>query len=282
MARPVAVVTGASSGIGAVFARRLAPTHDLVLIARRRDRLEALAGELLAAQESGGSAGLAVAGLAVDVLQADLSTETGLSAAAQRIAAEPRLALLVNNAGFGTRGLFWNADPALSEEMHRLHVMATVRLSHAALRNMVARGSGAIINVSSVAAFVRRRGSAGYAATKSWMNAFTEGLYLELKSIQSPVKVQALCPGFTYSEFHERLQLDRGRVAGPSFWLRAEDVVDASLRALPRGKLFVVPGWRYKAIVSVVSRLPTSLRLAVESARAGKKPARPLKPAPDE
>lgn len=277
MARPVAVVTGASSGIGAVFAQRLATTHDLLLIARRRERLEALAGKLIAEHQAG-TAG----GLAVEVLQADLSAETGLSVAAERIAAEPRLALLVNNAGFGTRGLFWNADPALSEEMHRLHVMATVRLSHAALRNMVARGSGAIVNVSSVAAFVRRRGSAGYAATKSWMNAFTEGLYLELKSIQSPVKVQALCPGFTYSEFHERLQLDRGRVAGPSFWLRAEDVVDASLRALPRGKLFVVPGWRYKAIVSVVSRLPTSLRLAVESARAGKKPARPLKPAPDE
>lgn len=266
MARPVAVVTGASSGIGAVFAQKLAASHDLLLIARRRDRLEALAGQLIAAN--------APAGLKVDLLQADLSGESGLSAAAERIAAEPNLNLLVNNAGFGSRGLFWNVDPALQEEMHRLHVTATVRLAHAALRNLVPRGSGALINVSSVAAFVRRPGSASYSATKSWMNAFTEGLYLELKSIQSAVKVQALCPGYTHSEFHDRLQLDRGRVAGPSLWLRAEDVVEASLRALPRGKLIVVPGWRYKAIVAVASKLPTPLRLALESAGAGRKPAR--------
>ena len=118
MARRVAVITGASSGIGAVFARKLAADYDLLLIARRRDRLEALAAELRAE-----------AGTTVDILAADLADEKELALVADRLAAELNLGLLVNNAGFGTIGFFWEADLARQEEMHRLHVMATVRLS---------------------------------------------------------------------------------------------------------------------------------------------------------
>jgi len=253
--RNLAAITGASSGIGMVFARRLAAGHDLLLIARRKDRLEALAAELRAQN-----------GAAVDVLAADLSEEKDLSVVAGRIASEPSLTLLVNNAGFGTRGMFWATDLATQEKMHRLHVTATLCLTHCALRNMMERNAGAIINVASVAAFVRRSGSVSYGATKSWMTAFTEGLYLELKSAGSSVRVQALCPGYTYSEFHPTMHVDRATVAPPWLWLRAEDVVDESLKALDGGKLFVVPGWPYKAVVSLVSRLPTSLRLAIESA----------------
>jgi uncharacterized protein len=256
---PLAVITGASSGIGAVFARKLAPSHDLLLIARRKDKLESLAAELAAQHQS-----------AVSVLAADLTNEKDLAVAADRIAGQAHLALLVNNAGFGSRGLFWESAVSDQEQMHRLHVMATVRLTHAALRIMVQNNSGGIINVASVAAFVRRAGSVSYGSTKSWMVIFTEGLYLELKSINSAVKVQALCPGFTYSEFHDRLQVNRMSMAGPSFWLQADDVVDASLKALPKGKLFVVPGWRYKALVIMLSMLPAPLRLAIE-ARASKK-----------
>jgi short-subunit dehydrogenase len=254
VARPVAVITGASSGLGVVFARKLAAKHDLLLIARRKERLDALAAEL-AAQH----------GCAAGVLAADLAEERDLAAVADRIAGEENLALLVNNAGFGAHGLFWESNLDVLEQMHRLHVMATLRLSHAALRNMAPKNSGGIINVASVAAFVRRSGSVSYSATKTWMTAFTEGLCLELKSIHSAVKVQALCPGFTYTEFHETAHIDRKSMAPPSLWLRAEFVVDESLRALPRGKLFVVPGWRYKAIVALLSTLPAPLRLAVES-----------------
>jgi short-subunit dehydrogenase len=254
LARPLAVITGASSGIGAVFARKLAPDHDLLLIARRKDRLESLAAHLAAQYRS-----------AVSVLAADLTDEEDLVAAADRIATEPHLALLVNNAGFGSRGLFWESSVASQEQMHLLHIMATVRLTHTALRIMVPNNSGAVINVASVAAFVRRAGSVSYGSTKSWMAIFTEGLYLELKSINSAVKVQALCPGFTYSEFHDRLHLDRKSMAGSSFWLQADEVVDASLRALTKGKLFVVPGWRYKALVAMLSVLPAPLRLAIEA-----------------
>ena len=259
MARPLAVITGASSGIGSVFARKLAPSHDLLLIARRKDRLESLAAELSAQNGSN-----------VSVLVADLADEKGLALAADRVAGEANLALLVNNAGFGSRGLFWEGDFAVQERMHRLHVMATVRLTHAALQVMLEKNSGGIINVASVAAFVRRAGSVSYGATKSWMAIFTEGIYLELKSIRSAVKIQALCPGFTYSEFHDTLKLDRKNMAGPHFWLQAEDVVEDSLKALTKGKLFVVPGWRYKAIVGALSVLPTPVRLAIE-AKSGHK-----------
>jgi short-subunit dehydrogenase len=253
--RPVAIITGASSGIGMVYAQRLAANHDLVLVARRKDRLEALTAELAARH-----------GSKIEVLTADLTDEHDLAVVADRIAAETNLALLVNNAGFGALGIFWEADLEAQLQMHRLHVMATVHLSHAALKNMVPRNTGGIINVASVAAFVRRAGSIGYGSTKTWMTAFTEGLYLELKSKQSGVKVQALCPGFTYTEFHEVAQVERKDMAGESLWLTAEHVVDDSLKALPQGKLFVVPGWRYKAIVAVLTKLPTSLRLRVESA----------------
>jgi uncharacterized protein len=255
LARSVAVITGASSGIGVVFARKLAANHDLLLIARRKELLEALATEL---------AGLH--GSVISVLPADLTQEKDLALVADRIASEPNLALLVNNAGFGTRGVFWEANLEEQEQMHRLHVTATVRLSHAALKNMVGKNSGGLINVASVAAFVRRSGSASYGATKSWMTAFTEGIYLDLESVQSAVNVQALCPGFTYSEFHDTMHVDRTSLAPASLWLRAEFVVDESLKALHGRKLFVVPGWRYQAIVALVSKLPTPLRLAFEAA----------------
>jgi short-subunit dehydrogenase len=256
----VAAITGASSGIGVVFARKLAADHDLLLVARRKDRLEALAAELTAQY-----------GSVVEVLSADLTDEKDLAVVADRIAAEENLALLINDAGFGLRGLFWESSLEVQEEMHRLHIDATLRLSHAALRNLVKKNSGGIINVASVSAFVRRAGSVSYGATKAWMTAFTEGLYLELRSIQSAVKVQALCPGFTYSEFHDTMKINRKIVAPPSLWLRAEYVVDESLKGLAQGKLFVVPGWRYKTIVALASKLPTSLRLAFEAAGTKKK-----------
>jgi uncharacterized protein len=259
MARPVAVITGASSGIGAVFARKLAADHDLVLIARRKERLEALAAEL--GQSSGAR---------VEVVEANLATEAGLGTAAARIAEQPMLDLLVNNAGFGSSGYFWEADPKQQEEMHRLHVMATVRLSRVALEKMVEQNAGGIINVASVASFVHAPGSASYGATKAWMTHFTEGLYLDLKAAGSDVKVQALCPGFTYSEFHDVLGRDRTKLASKAWWLDAEFVVEESLLGLKRGKLFVVPDWKYKALVAVVSRLPIGMRIAMEGTRKRK------------
>lgn len=246
MTRPLALITGASSGIGAAFARALAARgYDLILVARRQSRLEELAAELAAAH-----------GTRAEVLPADLLDEVGLRLVEARAEA---LDLLVNNAGFGVHGFFWETDAEAQDKMHRLHVVATSRLSHAALPGMVARGRGAIVNVSSVAGFLPAAISSTYGATKCWMNAFTEGLSLELKTAGSPVKVQALCPGFTYTEFHDVAGMDRG-VIPAWLWLKAEDVVAASLDGLERGTLFVVPGWIYKLIVRLVPALPRFVR----------------------
>jgi hypothetical protein len=243
MGGPLALVTGASSGIGATFARALAKRgYGLILVARRKDRLEALARELNG-----------------EAFPADLTNTAELKRVEERIAAAEDLELLVNNAGFGVLGRFWESDLDAQDRMHRLHVEATVRLTHAALRGMVARGKGGVINVSSVAGFVQTPGSSTYGATKCWMNAFTEGLSLELKSAGSPVKMQALCPGFTYTEFHDVAGMDRNLIA-KRMWLRAEDVVEASLGGLDRGDLFVVPGWRYKFLVRLLAIVPNGLR----------------------
>ena len=246
--RPLALVTGASSGIGAAFARRLAADgYDLALVARRKDRLEQLAGELQSQR-----------GIRVDVLAADLTKDAEVKGVEEYIVAAGKLELLVNNAGFGTSGRFYESSLAGQDAMHRLHVLATVRLTHAALQQMTARGKGAIINVSSVAAYAPSPGSASYGATKAWMNSFTEGLYLDLKSAGVPVRVQAVCPGFTVTEFHDVLGSDR-RAVPASWWMSAEKVVDASLKGLARGKLIVVPGALYKFFVAVLRLLPRSI-----------------------
>jgi hypothetical protein len=244
-AKPLAVVTGASSGIGSVFARALAARgYDLALVARREDRLRRLADELGDRFH-----------VKCTLLKADLTREEELHSVEAFLASAANLQLLVNNAGFGSRGRFYEAPIETQDDMHRLHVLATMRLTHAALRNLTARNQGAIINVASVAAFVPRPGSTSYYATKAWINCFTEGLYLELISAGSRVRMQALCPGFTMTEFHDVLGIGRDFISR-AWWMPAEQVVEASLQGLEKGKLFVVPGLRYKLLVSLLRMLP--------------------------
>jgi short-subunit dehydrogenase len=220
--------------------------YDLILVARRRDRLESLAAEL---------------GPSTEIMQADLTNPAQLKLVEARAAAEPRLDLLVNNAGFGIPGRFWETDVEMQTEMHLLHILAIMRLSHAALDAMVARNRGAIVNVSSVAGFVHSPGSVTYSASKCWINGFTEGLDMELKSMGSAVRVQALCPGYTYSEFHDVAGIDRKTIPA-ALWTTAEDVVAASLAGLDRGQLFVIPGWRYQFLVRLLGILPSSWKRA--------------------
>jgi uncharacterized protein len=243
--RPVAMVTGASSGLGATFARKLAARgFDLILLARRADRLERLSRELPGRAEP---------------LAANLVTDAGISAAERAIFACGHLEMLVNNAGFGTLGRFWEAQLPGQEDMHRLHVLAPMRLTHAALAGMVARARGAVINVSSVAAFSPSPGNVSYCSTKAWMNSFTEGLDMELRSIRSPVQVQALCPGYTVTDFHDTLGIDRANI--PRFlWMSADEVVETSLRSLGRRKVVVVPGWKYQIGAVLMRHLPYAIR----------------------
>jgi short-subunit dehydrogenase len=254
MPNRIAAITGASAGLGSVFARKLAARgYDLVLIARRADRLRQLAEEV--GRDHGVNA---------EVLPADLARIEDIDTVARRLRGEPRLGLLVNNAGFGTKGRFWETAFDEQVSMHRVHIDATMRLTHAALQGMVERDEGSVINVSSVAAFFRSPANVSYCATKAWINAFTEGLHLELKGAGSRAGVQALCPGFTYTEFHDTMGADRGAIA-KWLWMRADDVVEASLEALGRRKLFVVPGWQYKLVVAVATKFPSAWRVALES-----------------
>jgi short-subunit dehydrogenase len=256
-ARPLALVTGASSGIGAAFARELARRGcDLILVARRAGRLSQLAAELAE-----------VFGVRAEALAADLTKDAELAVVERRVSGEENLEYLVNNAGFGTRGKFFEIDLDGQDRMHRLHVLATLRLTHAALPGMVARRRGNIVNVSSVAAFWETPGNTSYCATKAWMNSLTEGLALELKAAGSPVKVQALCPGFTYTEFHDVMGVDRGVIPGP-LWMPAEAVVGASLRGLERGRCIVVPGLGYKFLVLLSRLVPRGLKRGMVSVYA--------------
>ena len=194
-----------------------------------------------------------------DVVAADLTCEEGLHAVEQAILNCPRLDLLVNNAGFGTLKRFWVADLHGQEQMHKLHVMAAMRLTHTALRGMVERDRGAVINVSSVAAFGQTEGNVSYCATKAWMNAFTQGLDIELRGVGSKVQVQALCPGFTMSEFHDTLGVDRKNIPG-FLWMRADAVVEASLRGLDRREVIVIPGFIYKIGAAVMRHLSHKMK----------------------
>ena len=238
----LAVITGASAGLGAEFARQLAAMgYGLLVVARRRERLE---------------------GMGAEVWVADLSVEEEVEKLARHLEGRGDVAMLVNNAGFGTKGSLATTEWAPQMEMHRLHVLATLRLTRAVLPQMMKRGTGAIVNVGSVAGFARAAENVSYCATKAWTNAFSEGLWLELQG--TGVTVQVLCPGFTYTDFHDVLGVDRRKHAD-SLWMTAEFVVGESLRNL--GKLYVVPGWRYKMFVALWTKLPTWARLRAEFAR---------------
>ena len=261
----LAVITGASSGLGATFARKLAARgYDLLLVARREDRLQALAHEIGEQHH-----------VRTEVLVADLTDDAALARVAAQVREAADLGLLVNNAGFGTLGYFFEADPHGQEQMHRLHVLATLRLSHAALVNLVPRamaGTG-IINVSSVAAYGASPQNVSYCSTKTWMNRFTEGLAIELGAKSSPVTVQALCPGFTLTEFQDTMGMKRSAIP-PSLWMPADFVVGESLRGFDRRTLFVVPGWRYKLLASMMKLVPSGLMRSV-SVRAAQRYKQP-------
>jgi short-subunit dehydrogenase len=227
--RPLALVTGASAGIGQSFARLLARDgYDLVLVARDSMRLDVLAKQL---EHEYGSQ--------TEVLPADLTKADQLAVVEQRMGVNPPIDLLVNNAGFGTFGSFHELPLDAEDREVRLNVLALMRLTHAAAGPMVARGSGAILNVSSVAGSQPIPGNATYAATKAFVTSFSEALHEELRG--TGVGVTVLCPGFTRTEFQERSGFEGGRV--PVFmWQEPDDVATAALAALAKGRTVCVPG----------------------------------------
>jgi uncharacterized protein len=232
-----ALVTGATAGIGAEFARQLAAQgHDIVLVARDVARLDSTAAALSDRF-----------GVSATTLPADLTTDDGCAAVAARLAdPDAPVEVLVNNAGFGMYRRFGEAELAEEERQLDLNVRAVLRLTHAAVRAMTARGSGQIINVSSVAGFVPRGGNATYSAAKAWVTMFSEGLAVQLAG--SGVRVTAVCPGFTHTEFHERAHADMSHVP-QRMWLEASTVVAEGLADAAKGRAISVPSRQYKGLV---------------------------------
>jgi short-subunit dehydrogenase len=236
-----ALVTGASSGIGEVMARRLAaggvPT---VVVARRADRLQAIADEFDG----------------VEVLVADLLTMKGQRAVAARIADDAApIELVVNNAGFGTNGLFHELDADRLADEIELNIAALTRLSHAALAAMVPRGRGWLLNVSSVASFQPAPRLAVYAATKAYVTSLSESLHEEVKP--HGVHVTALCPGLTKTEFQSVSNTEQYADVFPDLaWTSPDQVVDEGLSSVIANRAIAVPGAQYKLMAAAASVTP--------------------------
>jgi short-subunit dehydrogenase len=236
-----AVITGATAGIGYEFAAALAARgHDLVLVARDPARLDETAERLRSAHR-----------IRVDVTAADLSDRGGMAVVEALLADRDRpVEILVNNAGFSTHQSFAEGDLDAEQRMLDVLVTAVMRLTHAALPGMIARGSGAVLNVSSVAGWLP---GGTYSAAKAWVTTFSESLSGELRG--TGVHVTAVCPGYTHTEFHQRAQMDVSGVR-EWMWLDARDVVAKALADVRRGREVSVAGRQYRALSVLARHLP--------------------------
>ena len=244
-----ALITGGTSGIGHEFARQLAQqSYDLVLVARDKERLDAVADQLRTAH-----------GVDVEVLPADLSDRDQVEQVAQRIADPDRpIDLLVNNAGFGVHSRLLDPDLAAQETAIDVMIRAVMVLSNAAGRAMRERhpqpaDKVGIINVSSTAGYVTM---GAYSAIKAWVTAYTEGLAGELAG--TGVLVTALCPGWVHTEFHQRAGINASAIPAP-LWLDADRLVNDALADFARGKVISIPSKRYKTLIGLARVAPRTL-----------------------
>jgi uncharacterized protein len=261
--RPVALVTGATAGIGAAFARRLAAdSYDLVLVARDGERLAKFASELTERHA-----------VSTEVVAADLATEAGCAAVEERLRRTPVIDLLVNNAGTSLNTAFLRSTVEAEESLLRLNIHAVMRLTLAALPGMTERGRGSVINVSSVAGFGAVMPGSTYPASKAWVTTFSQSVAQSVGRFG--VRVMALCPGYTRTEYHARAGIDMSKL--PDWlWLQADDVVDAALRDLAKGRYVSVPDWKYKTAVFALRHVPYRLLRAAMRDTRGRLGREPL------
>ena len=233
------LVTGATAGIGESFTRLLASKgYNLALVARDEARLHERAAGLREKY-----------GVQTFVLPADLSTNEGCASVEEYIKAY-EIDVLINNAGFGINKAFTMSDLAKEEEVLKVLVRTPMRLMHVVLPGMKERNSGTVINVSSVASFIA---GGAYSASKAYLTVLSESLHTEMSATN--IKVSALCPGFTRTEFHQR---GRMKMAGlPEFmWLNSDRLVAQSWKDAQSGKAVSIPGWQYKLLVGFISIVP--------------------------
>lgn len=240
---PRAIITGATAGIGNAFARRLAADgYDLELVARDRERLETVAGQLRSAH-----------GVQVEPIVADLSTEEGRERVADTVANGQSVDLLVNNAGLSLNTPFLRSTPEKEAQLLSVNVQAVMRLTLAALPGMVERRHGGVVNVSSVSGFGAAMPGSTYPASKAWVTNFSESVGLSVAPFG--VRVMALCPGYVRTEFHQRAGIDMSKT--PEWlWMDADVLVNAALRDLRRGRLVSVPSAKYKVVAFGLRHLP--------------------------
>jgi short-subunit dehydrogenase len=238
------LITGSTSGIGAAFAARYARLgHDLVLVARDRARLDTQAATLHDQHR-----------VDAEVLEADLGTDEGCAAVEARASDDGRpIDVLINNAGFGMGSDFVHSSIDDEEQVVRVMIRAPMRITKAALPGMLARGTGSIITVASVAAFLNH---STYGAAKAWDVRFSQALSVKLAG--TGVSAIALCPGLVHTEFHQRGRVDASN-APRWMWIDVDAVVDACLHDLARGKPICIPTRRYRAMVGIGRRLPAGL-----------------------
>ncbi len=229
-AKKTALITGATSGIGAEYARRFARDgYDLILTGRREAKIKALAGEL--AHEHN---------VNVDMIVVELSNSDEIENLLERIK-DKDIDVLVNNAGFGTSRFFHREPLQIQEDMVTVNILCAMKLTYAILPRMIEKGDGVIINVSSTGAFLSTPNEATYVGTKAFLRAFSEALYFEL--IGTGVRIQAVCPGLTKTDMPIRLGIPEDQLVdrGPFKWISPKDVVNASLKDLKKNKVICFP-----------------------------------------
>ena len=239
-----ALITGATAGIGAAYAKLLAKEgFDLVLVARDLPRLKGVAKELSKLYK-----------IKAETIKADLTKPAQLAKVEKRLANNSKpIEVLINNAGFGLKDSFLVSNLAKEQELLDVLVTAPMRLSHAVLPGMIKRNSGSIVNVSSVASFIA---GGTYSAAKSYLTVFSEYLHTELRDTN--VKVSALCPGFTRTEFHARGKMKMSGL--PNYmWTTVDQVVAKSWRYVKAGKVICIPGWQYMLLSSIARIAPRPL-----------------------
>ncbi|MHA1338862.1 MAG: SDR family NAD(P)-dependent oxidoreductase [Promethearchaeota archaeon] len=238
-----AVITGASSGLGKQFALALGGCGlNTILVARRKEKLKELADELTEKY-----------GTINEIYQADLADIQQVEELAQFLSQRADIDMLINNAGFGTRGLFYEVAPYKHVNMTMIHVVVPTRLIRAVLPNLIKKNRGAIINVASLASFVNYSGSALYSATKRYLVEFSKAIKVEIANTN--IKIQALCPGYTYTEFHsvgDYVGYKRSKI--PKFmWMKADKVIEISLKKLAKNRVVIIAGGKNKFFKGLMS-----------------------------
>lgn len=249
MKNKTAVITGATSGIGAAYASRFAKEgYDLVITGRRKEKIEAFADTIRKE-----------CGVNVEVVLVELSDDKGVNELLKKISTR-QIDILVNNAGFGTKSLYQDSEFNIMEQMTKINVLVPMKLIHTVLPGMIKKGAGTIINISSESAFLtipkNSVYSGGKAFLKTFLKTFSEGLHLDL--INTGVKVQVVCPGFTRTDFHGKMGINipQKRSKGLIHWYTPEEVVAASLKDLNKDKVVCIPGISTKMLIRFLSLLP--------------------------